>query len=87
MNVAEPDSLPNLEELQSALLDTDIEDDDVDQLMNLTTNLLRIALNDPGFPNPRKVLNSNIFANRNTYALMRYHRIRPNCSTECLDQF
>ncbi len=32
-----------------------MDDDDVDQLMNLTTNLLRIALNDPGFPNPRKV--------------------------------
>ena len=40
-----------------ALLDTDVEDDEVDQLMNLTTNLLRIALNDPGFPNPRKVCN------------------------------
>ncbi len=52
---SDPDSLPNLEELQSALLDTDVDDDDVDQLMNLTTNLLRIALNDPGFPNPRKV--------------------------------
>ena len=56
--LTDSDSLPTLEELQSALLDAD-EDDDEDVLMTLTTNLLRIALNDPGFPNPRKAVTTS----------------------------
>ena len=46
------DSLPSLNDLQAALLG---EEDDIRELMSLTSHLLKFSLEDPGLPNIKEV--------------------------------
>lgn len=45
--------IPSLNCLQKGLLN---DEDDKEDVMNVAVHLMRIALNDPGVPNPKEVI-------------------------------
>ena len=51
------DATPNLNDLQNYLMGDTKEDSD--KYINFTSKLLKIALSDPGVPNPKEVSNLN----------------------------
>ena len=50
---SDDESLPTIQELHSALLN---DEDEVEEFVTVVTHLLKFAIDDPGFPNPKEAV-------------------------------